>query len=187
MLVGMTAKTNDQADKEVWLRYVSGDDQALTKIVEKYNNRLIGFLTARKCVDPESTCQDVWRKVIEKRKSFDGQSFSGWVFTIARNMLFEQYRKSERRKESNLSPDYDVASDDDIVGLVRMEQQEMVQVIKQCMDSVGEPFITVFRMKIDGASAKSIADEIGAAENTVYTRVHRAKKMIQDCVEGKMS
>lgn len=183
----MTAITNDKADEEVWLQYVAGSDQALTQLVEKYNNRLIGFLTARKCNDPEATCQDLWRKVIEKRASFDGKSFSGWVFMIARNMLYEQFRKSERRKESNLSPEYDVAGDDDIVGLVRMEQQEMIQIIKRCMDSVGEPFITAFQMKIDGASAKAIAEQIGAAENTVYTRVHRAKKMIQDCVEGKLS
>ena len=183
----MTAITNDNADKEVWLRYAAGSDQALTELVNKYNNRITGFLTARKCADPESTCQDVWGKVIEKRNSFDGNSFSGWVFTIARNMLFEQFRKSQRRNESNLSPDYDVSSDEEIVGLARMEQQEMVDVIKICMESVGEPFITAFRMKIDGASAKAIAEQIGAAENTVYTRVHRAKKMIQECVEGKLA
>ena len=183
----MTAITNDKADEEVWLRYAAGSDQALTELVKKYNNRLIGFLTARKCLDPEGTCQDVWRKVIEKQDSFDGKSFSGWVFTIARNMLYEQFRKSERRQESNLSPEYDVASDNDIVGLVRIEQQEMVQKIKECIETVGEPFITAFRMKIDGAKAKEIGERIGAAENTVYTRVHRAKQMIKDCVEGKTS
>ena len=183
----MTATANEKIDSEVWLLYASGSEQALARLVDKYNNRLIAFLAARKCVDPESVCQNVWQKVIEKRDSFDGKSFSGWVFTIARNMLYEQFRKSDRRKESNLSPDYDVASDDDIVGLARTEQQEMVQVIKNCMEAVGEPFITAFRMKIDGASAKAIADQIGAAENTVYTRVHRAKKMIQDCAEGKLS
>ena len=183
----MTAITNDKADEEVWLRYAAGSDQALTELVKKYNNRLIGFLTARKCLDPEGTCQDVWRKVIEKQDSFDGKSFSGWVFTITRNMLYEQFRKAERRNESNLSPDFDVAGDDELVGLARTEQQEMVQIIKQCMESVGEPFITAFRMKIDGASAKAIGQQIGAAENTIYTRVHRAKKMIQECVEGRMS
>ena len=106
----MTANTNDNTDKEVWLRYAAGADQALTELVKKYNNRLIGFLTARKCADPESTCQELWRKVIENRGSFDGNSFSGWFFKIARNMLYEQFRKAERRNESNLSPDYDPAS-----------------------------------------------------------------------------
>ena len=183
----MTVEINNKSDREVWLRYIAGNDDALAELVEKFNPRLIGFLTARKCLDPEGTCQDVWSKVIAKRDSFDGQSFSGWVFTIARNMLYEQFRKSERRQESNLSPEYDVASDNDIVGLVRIEQQEMVQKIKECMETVGEPFITAFRMKIDGAKAKEIGERIGAAENTVYTRVHRAKQMIKDCVEGKTS
>ena len=183
----MTVETNNKKDEEVWLQYMSGDQLALAKIVEKYHSRIVGFLTTRKCSDPESTCQDLWAKVISKRDSFDGKSFSGWVFAIARNMLNEQYRKTARRNESNLSPDYDVAGDDDIVAQARMEQQEMVQIIEKCMESVGEPFITAFRMKIDGASAKAIAEKINAAENTVYTRVHRAKKMIQDCVEGKVS
>jgi len=166
---------------------MAGDDQAMTELVNKYHSQLAGFLTARKCAQPEEICQDVWEKVIAKKQSFDGQSFSGWVFAIARNMLNEQYRKANRRNESNLSPEYDVANDKDIVGLVRLEQKEMVLVIKSCMDTVGEPFITAFRMKIDGSSAKAIGEKIGAPEKTVYTRVHRAKKMIQDCVEGKLS
>lgn len=183
----MTVEKNNKTDEEAWIRYVRGDEQSLSELVTKYHNRLVGFLTARKCADPEATCQDVWEKVISKKQSFDGKSFSGWVFTIARNMLNEQYRKATRRNESNLSPDFDVANDGDIVGLVRIEQQEMVQVIRDCMDSVGEPFVTAFRMKIDGATAKAIGETIGAAENTVYTRVHRAKRMIQDCAEGKLS
>ena len=183
----MTANTNDNTDKEVWLRYAAGADQALTELVKQYNNRLIGFLTARKCADPESTCQELWRKVIENRGSFDGNSFSGWVFKIARNMLYEQFRKAERRNESNLSPDYDAAGDEGIVGLARMEQQEMVQIIKKCMASVGEPFITAFRMTIDGATAKEIGKQLGVADGTIYSRVSRAKKMIQDCVGGKKS
>ena len=102
-------------------------------------------------------------------------------------MLYEQFRKSERRNESNLNPEYDVAGDEGIVGLARMEQKEMVQVIKQCMESVGEPFVTAFRMTIDGASAKEIGKQIGAAEGTIYSRVSRAKKKIQDCVAGRTS
>ena len=182
----MTVEINNKTDEVAWHRYMSGDQQGLTQLVEKYHSRIVGFLTTRKCSDPDSTCQDLWTKVISKRDSFDGKSFSGWIFTIARNMLNEQHRKSARRGESNLSPDFDVASDDDIVALIRIEQREMVQIINNCMDAVGEPFITAFRMKIDGASAREIADRIDAAENTVYTRVHRAKKMVQDCVEGKI-
>lgn len=102
-------------------------------------------------------------------------------------MLYEQFRKAERRNESNLSPDYDAAGDEGIVGLARMEQQEMVQIIKKCMASVGEPFITAFRMTIDGATAKEIGKQLGVADGTIYSRVSRAKKMIQDCVGGKKS
>ena len=63
----------------------------------------------------------------------------------------------------------------------------MIQTIKDCMETVGEPFITVFRMKLSGTSTKAIAEKLKAAENTVYTRVHRAKNLIQDCVEAKLA
>ena len=102
-------------------------------------------------------------------------------------MLYEQFRKAERRNESNLSPEFDAEGDEGIVGLARLEQQEMVQIIKKCMESVGEAFIAAFRMKIDGATAKEIGEHFGIAENTASTRVHRAKKNIKDCVEGKSS
>lgn len=187
MLSGMTATSNDKKDEEVWLRYVAGSDQALTQLVEKYHNRLIGFLSGHGCSDPLGITQDVWGKVVEKQSSFDGKSFSGWVFMIARNMLYEQHRKAARRQESNLSPEFDVEGSDEIVALQRLEQQEMVQIIKACMESVGEPFITAFRLKLDGAKAKEIAKQLGVTENTISTRVHRAKTKIKDCVEGKVS
>ena len=177
----MTAKINNKTDEEAWLRYMSGNQQALTELVEKYHSRIVGFLAARKCKDSEATCQDVWTRVISKRDSFDGKSFSGWVFAIARNMFNEQYRRAKTRDESNLSPEYDVVDDEAIIGLARMERQEMIDITQKCMELVGEPFITAFRMKLDGDSAKAIVEKIGATENTVYTRIHRAKKMIQDC------
>ena len=181
----MTVEINNKSDREVWLRYIAGDADALTELVEKYDSRLVAWLTVRKCADPEGICQDAWSKVIANRDSFDGRSFSGWVFKIAKNLFHDQLRKSKRRGEEILSPKYDVASDD-ILGLVRMEQQEMVQIVKKCMETVGEPFITAFQLMIDGARAKAIAEKFGVAEKTIYSRVHRAKKMIRECVDGRM-
>jgi DNA-directed RNA polymerase specialized sigma24 family protein len=93
----MAVKINNKTDKDYWQKYIAGSNEALSQLVDKYNSRLMAFLTARKCKDPESSCQEVWRKVIVKRDSFDGKSFSGWVFTIARNQFTEQIRKAARR------------------------------------------------------------------------------------------
>jgi len=182
----MALQINNRSDQETWDRYIAGSNDALADLVAKYNSRLIAFLTSRKCRDPESTCQEVWKKVIDKRNSFDGKSFSGWVFAIARNLFTEQIRRAARRDERELGPETDVASDDEVFGLAKLEKQEMFQTIRDCMNSVGEPFANALQMKMAGTSTKVIADTLGAAENTVYTRIHRAKKMIRDCVEAKL-
>jgi RNA polymerase sigma factor (sigma-70 family) len=142
---------------------------------------------ARKSKDPESICQEVWQKIIDKRDSFDGKSFSGWSFTILRNFHTEQVRKAARRDERELNPEYDTASDFELFGLAKLEKQEMIDVIKSCIESVGEPFVTAFRLKLGGASTRAISEKVGTAEKTVSTRVHRAKKMIQQCVEAKLA
>lgn len=183
----MAVESNNETDQDLWEKYIAGSNDGLTELVKKYNSRLIAFLTVRKCKDPESTCQEVWRKVIDKRSSFDGKSFSGWVFTIARNQFTEQIRKAARRDERELDPEFDVSSDEELIGLAKLEEKEMIQTIKDCMENVGEPFITVFRMKLSGTSAKAIAEKLKATENTIYTRVHRAKNLIQDCVEAKLA
>jgi len=185
---GMQVEQNNKSDEEVWRQFTSGSNDALTSLFNKYNGRFMAFLITRKCKDPETICQEAWSRIIEKRDSFDGRSFSGWAFTIVRNLYAEQVRKSVARDEKQLMPDADGGTDDHLFGLAKLEAKERIDVLKSCMEAVGEPFLTVFRMKtFQNCKAKQIAEAIGIAENTVHTRVSRAKQKIKDCVEAKLS
>lgn len=181
------AEENNKTDREVWNRYIGGNNDALGELFDKYNGRFKAFLVVRKCKEPDQICQEVWSKIIAKRDSFDGESFSGWSFTIVRNLYTEQIRKTARRGEQEWNPELNVVSDEELFGLAKLEKREMMDVLKSCIEKVDEPFLTAFRMKMGGAATRTISREVGAAEKTVSTRVHRAKKMIQQCMEAKLA
>lgn len=184
----MTVEKNNESDRDIWNRYIAGSDEALTELFNKYNSRLVARLAGNGCAHPEELVQDVWTKVISKRDSFDGRSFSGWIFTITNNMGYAQHRKSNRRNESNLDPEFELTNKNEgLLGIARLEQKEMVQMVKDCMESVGKPFVTAFRLKLDGLKASEIAAKEGIAEGTADSRAGRAKAKIRECVEGKTS
>ena len=183
----MTVEQNNLADETNWQKYIAGNDQALVSLFEKYNSRFMAYLSSRKCKDPETICQEGWSRIIAKKNSFDGKSFSGWSFRIIRNLFAEQVRKAVSRNTKQLTSETCVVQQSDAFGLAKLEAKERMAVVKACVEAVGEPFLTVFRMKtLDNMKAKEIAAVIGVAENTIHTRVSRAKQKIKDCVKTKL-
>lgn len=183
----MKVEQNNQTDEKTWQKYVAGNEDALASLFDKYNSRFMAYLSSRKCKDPEMICQEGWSRIIAKKKSFDGKSFSGWSFRIIRNLFAEQVRKALSREMKQLSSEIHEAPQADVFGLAKLEAKERIDAVKACMEAVGEPFLTAFRMKtLDNLKAKEIAAVIGVAENTIHTRVSRAKQKIKDCVEKKL-
>lgn len=86
-----TAKSNE----ELMLRYSdSGDQKLLAKLYDACADDLYHFLLTLS--DPtlaKDISQLTWLKVMEKKHLYrDSGMFKGWLFTLARNLLIDEYR-----------------------------------------------------------------------------------------------
>ncbi|TKB43643.1 sigma-70 family RNA polymerase sigma factor [Thalassotalea mangrovi] len=70
----------------------------LNPLVEQFSDDLYHFLLAQSDVAmAEEILQLTWLKVMEKRQGFtEGNSVKSWLFTIARNTLIDELRRSQR-------------------------------------------------------------------------------------------
>lgn len=81
-------------------RYLSGDDEAFGRLVERYEERLYVFID--RLVGDRHLAEDVFQqtfvKVAVNAASYDGRSaaFSTWLFRIARNAALDELRKRKR-------------------------------------------------------------------------------------------
>src|SRR5205085_7402102 len=72
------------------------DPDALDALIEQYQHRLYRYLlhltSDRAAAD--DYFQDTWTRVLERANQYDGKtSFSAWLFTIARNLVTDAYRR----------------------------------------------------------------------------------------------
>src|SRR6202046_4422876 len=82
-----------------------GDLDALSALLTRYQNRLYRYLLrlVRDPAEAEDLFQQTWVRVAEKIRQFDAKrNFEAWLFTVARNIAFDNLRGT--RPESWAEP-----------------------------------------------------------------------------------
>ena len=93
--------TNFINDAQLVSNYVSGDERALSILINKYQSRLYGFIFS-KIKDRDAAndiFQDTFIKVIRtlKRGNYNEQGkFLPWVMRISHNLIIDYFRKNNR-------------------------------------------------------------------------------------------
>lgn len=177
----MTASVSAAPEDADWaIRFSRGEREAFAWLHEFHAPQLLAFLCS-KCrgrLAADDVAQEVWLRIWKARGSFDGQNFRAWMFQITRNHLVTEYR---RHMEPNLPDNYDVR------GAAPVEEAEEKIALRECLRQVGGDFVDVLNAQLAGDSTEQIATRFQIKSATVYTRVDRAKKLIRDCVEKKLT
>lgn len=93
----------DENDEDLLERYVKGDTEALSVLIERYRRPLYGFILrmAASAHEADEIFQEVWLRVIRKASRYRRDRFRGWVYRIAHNLMIDY----ARRRKPNLSLD----------------------------------------------------------------------------------
>src|SRR5690606_14852806 len=96
----------DLSDEALFQRYQEGNEDAFRLIVERYEPSIKGFLHKR-LKDEERVqdlTQDTFLRVHRARERYDSnRKFSTWIYTIASNLLKNEYRNRSRRRETTFT------------------------------------------------------------------------------------
>ena len=173
-------------------KYVSGEETALTILIERHQARIYNFIYS-KIQDrdlSDDIFQDTFIKVIKtlKTKSYNEEGkFLPWVMRIAHNLVVDYFRKTKKMPMQRDSGEYSVfsflfESSPNIESQMITEQVELdlTRLIDELPDDQKE--VLVMRIYQD-MSFKEISDLTGVSINTALGRMRYALMNLRKVIE----
>jgi len=179
----------DLALRLLVLRCQAGDEAAFAKLMMTFEGKTLGYL--RGIIggdDADDVQQEVWLSVYRHLADLaDPGAFRTWLFRTTRHRAIDFLRK--RKRDHELIDDVPVdqvavpdaaEGEEGSAGLVDMEA--MTAALMAMPPPQREVMLLRYR---DGLSYQEIAQVIARPIGTVRTRLHHAKKRLQETLIGR--
>ena len=161
----------------------SGDPEAFTSLVGKYQDRLYRHINGR-VTDPElakDLTQETWLRAFRAISSFRGNSaFYSWVYRIAENVCTDHFRRQTYNTESLHLIDENRITDTDPCPSRDVERAELREHLQTALTALTPIRRRVFLLYYHHElSIKAIAAEIGRSEGTIKSHLRNARLQLQ--------
>lgn len=171
-----------QAEKELIQLVIQGDQAAFTSLYNNYVEAVFYFSLRYMKLrsDAENVTQEVFVKVWETRHRLDPQSsFSAYIFTIAKNIIFNLNRKKVN-EQAYLDHLTRVISHADPGTEKEYFYRELKDQIDLCIEGLPDQRKKVFILsRREGLSHKEVSQKLGIAEKTVAAHIRLALQTIR--------
>lgn len=156
----------------------SGKLASFEILVKKYEKQLASFVY-KKVKDSDVTddiVQETFIRIYKNLHKFDAtKAFTPWMYTIAKNLSFDILRKGKHRAQM----DWDMEDTKESI-IAKLIRHEAVQTLRDAMKSLPE----IYRAPLLGyyfanLSYKELAHSYNLSENTIKTRLRRAKSYLR--------
>jgi RNA polymerase sigma-70 factor, ECF subfamily len=128
--------------------------------------------------DVDDLSQEVFMVVRRKLPDFDGSNLAGWLYRISHNTVRQHRRRAWVRRFFPSPAGYlEQIVDDAPDPAQEAERKDAQRLLSLALSRLSDAQRTVFILyEIEGYSGEEIAQLEGAPVNTVYTRLHYARK-----------
>ncbi len=174
-------------DADLFAAWQAGDRAAGSALIERHFDAIARFFAAK--VDrthQDDLIQRTFLACLEAAASFRGQgSFRAFLFGIARNLLFEQYRAKVR--DARIEPDFAISGIADLApGVVtgvegRAERRRLVQALQRIPL---ESQILIELYYWEELSVDELAVALAVPPGTIKSRLHRARGQLTEAADG---
>jgi len=182
-------------DAELIARCKQGDQAAFRTLVDRHGRD--AFVLARRLVgsdeDAEEVVQEAFLKAFRSLDRFRGGSaFYTWLYRIVYNGAIDRIRKTSRVR----TVDYDdaISRHEEVSGAVellppRMDadpgrvqaRRELKEQMESALEHLSEAHRAVIVLReVQGLTYEQIAEVVGCPKGTVMSRLHHARKRMQD-------
>ena len=136
--------------------------------------------------DRDDLVQEIFLVVHRRLADFDGQNVSGWLYQIARRKVRDHRRllwvKHLFGKTSQPLVDAMLTTKQNALDELETKQKRVL--LGQLLEKLNEDQRAAFVLfEIEGSSGEEIAALTGVPVNTVWARIHKARKKLQDQAE----
>lgn len=177
-------------DKELIMLFDRRDETAITELDRKYGPRCraVALGVLKNEADAEECVNDAFLKVWNSIPPAAPDKLSTYVESIVRNKAIDRYRTDRREKRippEDIAPLEDVAELADDTGSDVLSH-ETVDLIEEYLSGIDRKKRLIFIGRYyRERSVSELAAELGIAEGTVLSSIHRTKKGLADFLKKR--
>jgi RNA polymerase sigma-70 factor (ECF subfamily) len=178
-----------RSDQQLVADYLSGDEQPLKFLVERYLKPIYGFIYrfVDSTQDAEDVTQDVFVKVWRHIRRFDRKkSFKTWIFSIAKNAAIDFLKKkktiafSEFENEDGENTIMETLTDSSPLPSELLERNDLRETLAKAMEKLSPKYrMVLFLRHNDHFTFREIAESLGKPIDTVKSRHRRGLIMLK--------
>jgi len=182
-----------ETSEELMSRFQRGDERAFEVLMRRLEGPLLGYvlrLVWREDV-AQDVVQDTFLRVIRGAQGYQPTAkVSTWVYTIARNLCLDRYRRQRVRREESLDADLPGAEGLSLHGVLHDEgardpegdaaAERFMGRLAAALERLNPDQRDVFVLReVQGYKFQEIAELVGESENTVKSRMRYALQTLQ--------
>lgn len=162
----------------------AGDPAAFRALYENYAPRLTGFVIRFGCnrEEVDEIVQETFVRVWQHRHNINPEaSFSTYIITIAKNLVYNQVRRAAVRDKYLRQISAQVVQQHTHSAI---NVRELQQFIGKAILLLPDKCRQIFRKsRLEGYSNQQIADEMSISKSTVENQINKAQKIIRKCLK----
>ena len=197
----MTRKPSPSTtDEDLMLRYIEGDLHAFEALYQRHRKPVFNFILryVKSHERAEELMQEVFVRLVQSAQNYTRQAkFTTWLYTIARNLCIDTYRKVRNRHMVSLQQT--VGDSEDGIPLEqlldalisegdseeRVYYHEVQRVVEEGLAKLpAEQREVLLLREVSHLPYKEIAEVVGTRENTVKSRMRYALEGLRRHLEA---
>ena len=183
MNIQLMKDIKQEADEVLVDRMSKGDKTAFDEIYRRYNRPLFSFFMKMLAYDREKCedfLQDIFLRLFEKSSYFDSsRQFKPWVFSVAHNMVKNEYKKLKVRQIMSKDADVELVKLNGNSPEELTEEQLFKNKLELVLAKVDPEKRAAFLLKYqEGFAINEIAEMQEVKEGTIKSRLFYVKKFL---------
>lgn len=169
------------ADHELLDRWRGGDQAAGRDLFARYFDPLLRFF-ANKCAEPDELVQQTFFAMVKARDQFGGRSsFRTYLFSIARNQLYQYLRTLKR--ERAFDPELSSIAEIQTTAGSRLARNEEHRLLCAALRTLPVEVQTVLELHYwEGLDAAALAEVFDVQAVAMRQRLSRARAALRDAM-----
>ncbi len=170
-------------DEDLLGRTAAGDTNAFDELYRRYSGRLLHYF-ARMLGEEKAQdfLQELFLKMIQTAASFAAESrFSTWIFSVAHNMCFNEYRYQAVRRDLVAADVDQIAAEVPLDIDTRLDRAAFKRALRTELDLLDQDRRSTFLLRFqEGFALAEIARIMDCPVGTVKSRLFHTTRLLAD-------